>query len=304
MRRPRWHVRAFRAWLRAVPPGLGEGAEDDIVALFEQRLEAEGRTRLGRLILLGHAMTDALRHGPSAATDAPRSARSGVSTGDRIAAVWQDARFAFRSLRRRRVFSGLAITALGLGIGGTTAMFTVIDGVLIKQLPYPDPGSVVSVWKAWPSWQGQEGLDYTWDHIHFPWVDAMGVRQAATAFEIVGVHAQATTVLTGEGPAEMLAVGEADHDLFPLLGVRPVIGRTFLPHETAASGTPAPVVLLSHQLLDRRFGRDEGVLGRTVRLGRGSFEVIGVLPERFRLESDLVSTHDNGGGVDPGLRQV
>ncbi len=301
-----WESRVFRWWLTRTSPKLHATAVDDIVRLFEDRVSAEARGPISRLTLLVRAMIDA-HHSSRGLRDLPARYRAPISRRARLsealAATWRDIRFGARSLRKRPAFTLVAIGTLGLGIGGSTAVFTVVDGVLIKQFPYEDPETIVNVWKAWPSWQGREGLDYTWDRIQFPWVDFVGLRDNARAFTEVAAHAQATTVITEGGPTEELSVGEASGNLFSTLGAQFVVGRSFSSDETAPEADPLPVAILSHQLWDRRFGRDPGVIGTSVRLNNATYEVVGVLSEDFRLGSELIGTHDLG-GVDPGLRDI
>jgi predicted permease len=216
-----------------------------------------------------------------------------------------DIRFALRTLRKRPVFAATAVLTLGAGIGGTTAIFSVVDGVLIRDLPYSDPERLVNVWKAWPSWQGVEGLDYTWDHIQYPWPDFLTLRDHATTLSAVAAFQNMDRVLTGVGEPERLSVGGASPNLFNLLGVPPVLGRVFSEEEVPPAVTEgAKVVILSHELWTRRFGADRDVLGRTIALNGAAHEVVGVLPAGFRLGSDLITTHENGGAVDPGLRDA
>ncbi len=218
--------------------------------------------------------------------------------------VLQDIQFALRSLLKRPLFTVIAVVTLGLGIGGTTAMFSVVDGVLIKDLPYEDPATLVSIWKAWPSWRGQEGLDYVWDHIQFPWEDYLNVRDGTPSLSAVAAYQNGDYVLFGHGAPTSLSVGLASANLFDVLGVRPVIGRAFLDEEVPPEGEPASVVLLSHELWVVRFGGNRDVLGETIRLDEESYAIVGVLPDRFRLGSDLITTHQNGGAVDGGLRDL
>lgn len=216
-----------------------------------------------------------------------------------------DLRFAFRSLVRRPVFATIAVVTLALGIGGATTIFSVVDGVLIRELPYRDASSLVSVWRAWPSWRGQGLLDNVWDHIHFDLPNLQSIRDHATTLGQIEAHVARRATLTGGGRAEEISVGLASAGLFPLLGVQPAIGRGFLPEEALPAAVHgAKVALLSHQLWARRFGRDPGVVGRTIVLGGESYEIIGVLPAGFRLVSDLVRTHENGGTIDGGDRDV
>jgi predicted permease len=180
-----------------------------------------------------------------------------------------------------------------------------VDGVLIRDLPYRDASSLVSVWRAWPSWRAQGQLDAIWDHIQFDQANYRNVRDNATSLADLEAFAVQRRVLTGHGRAEEISVGLASADLFDLLGVRPVLGRTFVPDEalpTAANG--ARVALVTHALWTARFGSDDGVLGRTITLSGNSYTVIGVLPAQFRLVSDIATTHENGGVSDSGQRDV
>ena len=215
-----------------------------------------------------------------------------------------DLRFALRALARRPLFTAVALLTLGLGIGGTTAMFSVVDGVLVRELPYRDPETLVSVWKAWPAWRGVDGLDYVWDHIQLPWEDYLEVRAGAPALAEVAAFQNDEKVLYGRGVPTRLSVGMASANLFPMLGVRPVLGRVFADDEVPPGGEPARVALLGHELWEGRFGASPDVVGSTLVLDRETYQVVGVLPERFRLGSDLLTVHDNGGAPDAGLRDL
>jgi predicted permease len=223
-----------------------------------------------------------------------------------VESVLQDLRYAFRTLRKRRAFTAISILTLGLGVGGTTAIFSVVDGVLIRDLPYRDPDGLVSVWKAWPGWRGVEGVDYTWDHIQFPWVDYQNVKDHASTLSEVAAFSNTDLVLSEQGEPEPLSVGRASANLFDLLGVRPVLGRAFTDEELPeiAGDDGARVVILSHELWSRQFGGDPEILGRSIQLSGTPHAVVGVLPAGFRIGSDLIRTHQNGGDVDAGLRDL
>jgi len=223
-----------------------------------------------------------------------------------VESVSQDVSFGLRTLKQRPTFAIMSIFTLGLGIGATTAIFSVVDGVLIRDLPYRDPDRIVRIGKAFPQWQGVEGVDYTWDHIEFPWVDYQNVVHKTTTLSEVATFMIWNSVLNGDGEPEQVSVGRASANLFDFLGVRPIIGRTFLAEEVPpiADAEGAPVALLSFELWTRRFGADRNVIGRTISLSGTAYEVIGVLPPGVRISSDLIRTHHNGGGADPGLRDV
>jgi predicted permease len=229
---------------------------------------------------------------------------SNVETG-MLSSLRQDLRFSVRSLVRRPVFAIIATFTLALGIGGTTTIFSVVDGVLIRELPYRNASSLVSVWRAWPSWREQGLLDSIWDHIHFDLGNYHSIRDLATTLSHIEAHRAVRMVLTGIGRAEEASVGLATAGLFELLGVYPVIGRTFAAEEALPStASGARVALLSHQLWVNRFGTDAGVIGRSIVMSGESYEVIGVLPAEFRLVSDMITRHENGGATDAGIRDV
>lgn len=303
-----WEARVFRGWVRLLDTRLTAAYEEELVTLFLDRLDEVADSGGGRLGLLVRCMIDAARHGASAATARAAGAldpegAAGRGGGGGLEGLARDARFALRSLARRPVFAGIAVLTLGLGIGGTTAMFSVVDGVLIRDLPYDDPATVVSVWKAWPDWRGQDGLDYVWDHIQLPWEDYLNVRKAPS-FASVAAYQNDDLVLLGRGEPLPVSIGMASANLFSLLGLEPVLGRAFTADEVPPDGGPARVALLSHELWQSRFGGATDVLEQTIRLDDETYDVVGVLPDRFRLGSDLITTHRNAGTVDDGLRDV
>jgi predicted permease len=217
----------------------------------------------------------------------------------------QDARFGLRSLAHRPLFTTVAVVTLALGIGGTTAVFSVVDGVLIKDLPYRDPSSLVSVWRAWPSWRGVGVLDYVWDHIQFAAADFVNIRDRARTLDGVAASVHRRVTFAADERTEEIWAGFASANLFELLGVQPILGRTFHEDEALPAATSgARVALLSAELWRGRFAGDPGILGRAIVMGGEVYEVIGVLPPGFRLASDLVAINDNAGSADRGFRDV
>ncbi|HXW05438.1 MAG TPA: ABC transporter permease, partial [Vicinamibacterales bacterium] len=191
----------------------------------------------------------------------------------------QDVRYAVRMLRRSPGFAAVAILTLGLGIGATTTIFSVVHGVLLRPLPYRDPSRLANIW-----------VDLGVGNQSLPAVapgDFRDYQEQATLFEAFAAGSGsnaigATGVLTGtSGEAERVDVIPITANFFTLLGVDPAFGRHFLPEEEAPGG-PA-VVILSHPLWKRRYGADPGVVGRTIRLDGRDHLVVGVMPERFRL---------------------
>src|SRR5215217_5498182 len=180
---------------------------------------------------------------------------------DVVDSFLQDLRFALRTLRRRPAFTAAAILALGLGIGAATAVFSVVNGVLLRPLPYADPGRLVTVWMTFPHWRDQPILRGRWQTIGLSYGDYAALRDGAASFEGVAAYDVSLAALTGLDAPREVAVGRGTASLFPLLGVRPALGRWFLPGEEGP-GAPA-LAVLSHERWRAWFGGDPAVLGRT-----------------------------------------
>jgi len=184
----------------------------------------------------------------------------------------QDLRYALRGLRSARGYAGIAILTLALGIGATTAIVSVINAVLLKPLPYREPGGLVTLEHLYPSL----------DNLQAP-VSAMGYRdyqQLHQVFANTAVEGFWTPNLTGDGDPERIVGTQVAGDLFGTLGVAPQLGRWLLPDEGAA-GTVRTVVL-AHSLWQRRFGGDSAIVGRSILLDGEGYEVVGVMPASFR----------------------
>jgi putative ABC transport system permease protein len=175
----------------------------------------------------------------------------------------------------------MAVGTLGLGIGSATAIFSVVEGVLLRGLPFDQPEELVSVWQTSPEWRGHPELDHMWNWGYLSYPGYQRWRDGQTQLEEVAIHAETARYLTSPGEVERISVGVASPSLFPLLGVEVHLGRGFLPEEENV-GTP-PVAVLSYGFWQERFGGDEGVLGRTIGLNETPFEVVGVLPHGFEL---------------------
>ncbi|HKK27895.1 MAG TPA: ABC transporter permease [Gemmatimonadota bacterium] len=184
----------------------------------------------------------------------------------------QDARYALRQMRRSPGFAVVAILTLALGLGATTAIYSVVDGVLLRPLPYPHPDRLLRVWhlntrndapREQVSFETYRGL-----------VGGVDALDAAA-----GVSPRWSFVLREPGQPERVQGYWVSASFFDLMGVRPAIGRGFRPDEDRAEG-PA-VVLLGHALWERKFGGDPGVVGRSIRISGRAATVIGVMPAGF-----------------------
>jgi putative ABC transport system permease protein len=184
-----------------------------------------------------------------------------------------EVRYAWRAVTKAPGFSLTVIATLAIGLGATVAIFTVVNGLLLRPLPYPDPDRLVMVWQDLTR---RDGPDREW----FTPPDFIDLRDETTSFAAVAaVGGWGPAMTTAEG-AEALEGAVVSSGWFDAVGVRPVLGAPF-GADTELPGAP-PVVVLSHDLWQRRFGADPGVIGSTVRLNDVPHEVVGVMPAGFR----------------------
>jgi putative ABC transport system permease protein len=181
--------------------------------------------------------------------------------------VIHDLKTAFRGLARSPGFTTAAVVTLALGIGANCTIFSVVDGVLLRPLPYPEPERLVLLWER---------------HNQLPemmvsWPDYLDWKERNRVFEDLAVYNRYENVtLTGEGDPELLAAGRITGNLLRILGTRPALGRGFLPEEDRPGAER--VAILGHALWQRRFAGDPGILGRTVVLDGRPHAVVGVMP--------------------------
>ena len=189
---------------------------------------------------------------------------------DRLEGVLQDARFAARSLRKTPGFTAAAALTLALGVGATTAVFSVVDAFLLRPLPVAEPERLVTV-------EVREAEGGVKESLSYPYVQDW-MRAADGVAEIAALHPGELSFTDGAGAAELVWSMDATDNYFRVLGVSPVLGRFFAPGDDAAG---AMVAVLGHAFWTRRFAADPGVVGRTVRLNGQPVEVIGVAPAGF-----------------------
>jgi predicted permease len=220
-----------------------------------------------------------------AVTDDTRSVRAGALVGQ----LSQDLRYALRMLRRDRGFSAVAVLTLALGIGANTAIFSVVNAVLLQPLAYADPGRLAVLW--------EKNSAIGKDRDPVAPLNFKDWQQHNTTFENLGAFRFDGFVLTSAGDAEQLTALEMTSSVFRILQVEALRGRIFTDAEERRRDR---VVVLTHQLWQRRFGGEAAVVGRSIALDGAAFIVIGVMPAGFRfpdgdpvdLYSPIVFTED------------
>lgn len=189
-----------------------------------------------------------------------------------LGTVMQDIRYALRGFRRNPLFTATAIATLALGIGATTAIFSVVDPILFRSLPYAHADRLVSVGLV----QSLETQEFTLGGFFFDWARNQKPFEALTSESAVSQECDLT-----ERNAEQLSCARVLGNFLPTLGVSPVLGRNFLPEEMRPNGPK--VVLISYGLWRSRFNQNPGILHRLIDIDGEQVQVIGVLPEDFEL---------------------
>jgi predicted permease len=267
-------ARAFsrsKSWLRRLAGG--SAADRDLDAEIESTLDLmadegmreglspEAARRAARLALGGD------RGGLEAIREEVRDARAGAALDGCLA----DVRQALRGMRRTPGFTLVVVLTLGVGLGATTAIFGVVNAVLLRPLPYPRPDRLALVWAAFSVEQRAPASGH----------QLLALRERNRLFESVGGIWVTSASLTGHGEPEQIRVGFVTANFLPLLCDRPALGRHFAADEEGP-GKKA-VVILSSGLWRRRFGADPSLVGRAIQMDGQAVEVAGLLPDDFRV---------------------
>jgi putative ABC transport system permease protein len=187
---------------------------------------------------------------------------------------WQDLRYGFRALLRNPGFCGVAILALALGIGPNTAIFTMVNAVLLKPLPVPEPQRVVMIWGTM--------LKSGFDQLPVSGADYLDWKRQATSFEEMAAAFAIPEYglnVSGAGEPERVPAATASREFLPALGIRPIAGRNFRPEEDRPGGAPA--VLISNVFWQRRFHADPSAIGRTLTVDGVPRTIVGVVPHEL-----------------------
>jgi putative ABC transport system permease protein len=253
--------RWFQRLLRLLPFDFRADYGDEMRQVFrEQRRDAAGPLGEARVWM--------------------RTAGEILSIGPRehLAQLRQDVTYAFRGMRRQPGFVTVVILTLALGIGANTAIFGVLQAVLLEPLPYGDPARLVSVWNRWEGrpavgLSDPEYLDYA---------------ERSRTLSIAAAAPAEVNVSGGNGEPERVGAAQVTVNMLDVLGVSPAIGRPFRPDDERAGQDR--VVLLSHAFWHRRFAGDRSIAGKTIGINGEAYEVAGVLPEGFMWPTEFTST--------------
>ena len=206
-----------------------------------------------------------------------------------MSALLQDLRYAVRILLKSPGFMVVVVATLALGIGVNSAIFTVVNGVLLRPLPYDDPSELVVLWSRTPGLP--EDPDSFSRGMYFE------IKDRAHVFDQVALLRTHSFTLTGEGSPERIRGARASASCLPMLGARPALGRLFAPGDDEPDRPQTTV--LSHALWERRFGADPDVIGRSLRFDEQTYTVIGVLKADFPVRRTyLPMFHDHQARVD------
>jgi putative ABC transport system permease protein len=198
-------------------------------------------------------------------------------------------RYAFRRLKNNPGFTIVAVLTLTLGIGANAAMFSIINAVLLRPLPYRNPDRLVTLSEHWPQFPV----------LSVSYLNYKDWRDQSHSFEAVGAVRNAVMTLTGGAEPELVPSQNVTANTFDLLGVKPELGRTFTADEDKAGA--ANVVLISHSLWQRRFSSSQAVLGQAITLDNQSYSIIGVMPPGFEV---LQQSPDVIAAFEPWARTV
>ncbi|MEX2572042.1 MAG: ABC transporter permease [Gemmatimonadota bacterium] len=294
----------WRRIQRMLGPDLAEDAEDELQHHIEQRT----RELIDRGMAPEAAREEALRR----FGDVERVRREVVEIDRTVARrrglaaamgeLWQDMRLSARSMRRNRGFAVAAVLTLALGIGANLAVFSALNSVMLRPLPFSDPDGLVMLW--------EENPERNW---HMETVAASNMldwRERVAAFTDVAAYASFDDrmALTGEGAApQIVTATEITGNFFSVLGVAPVAGRVFRFEETWDDSERGAV--LSYDAWQRSYGGDPDAIGQSMRLDGDDFRVIGVLPPNFRYPGSAADVWLNIGWsreayADPSFRRA
>ncbi len=260
--RATWFDRLYRALLGACPPQFAPSADEMLEAAQQSIALASSQTGApGRAVARLRALADLTQFVVTARRESRNPFR-------RPPMHLREVRQALRLVRQQPGFSAAVILMLALGIGATTAIFTVVYGVMLRPLALRDPGAIVEVYSSLPA--------RNIDRMSFAEGNTWDIRDLNGVFSSVGIYHAAAYSLTGGGQPERVGGSLVNVGFFDALGITPIVGRVFQPGEDDP-GAPAEKVVLTEPLWTRRYARSPGIVGQTITLDGRPYEVLGVV---------------------------
>lgn len=261
----------YRALIRACPAALRDSYGDEMVAIARVAVDnaAERRGAIGRRLAELRAVIDLVLFIATSRRDARHPAGWRPFSWRRVL-MMRDIKSAFRQMRSRPLFAATVVLMLALGMGATTAIFSVVNGVLLTPLSVPEPDRIAEIWAKLPARSIDQMVwaeGNTWDLI-----------DRNHSFSDIGAYHSATFSMTGVGDPERVEGGQVSVGFLRTLGVAPLAGRFFEPGEDA-TGATATRVVVSERLWTRAFNRDTRIIGQTISLDAQPYTVIGVAPD-------------------------
>jgi len=187
--------------------------------------------------------------------------------------LWQDLRFGLRTLAKSPGFAAIAILTLALGIGANTAIFSIVNGVLLNPLPFPHPQELTVLY--------EHSTTFEKSSISYP--NFLDWQRNNSTFASMAAYRHEDFNITGSGEPERVRGGMVSSGFFPIFGVKPLLGRLFSPDEDRAGA--APVVLLAEGFWQRRFGSDRDIVGKQIIMNGDAYTVVGVIPATFHFST-------------------
>jgi putative ABC transport system permease protein len=238
--------------------------------------------RLSGLLGIGQARDGHIAH------QTAQNAKRKRTVNQMLESIWQDLRYGVRTLARTPSFTALALLALALGMSANSIIFSVVNAVLLRPLPYKDAERLALIWTRFEPELPECGVSGP---------EVIDFRERNSSFDAIAALEWQSFGLTGQGEPEQIQGAVVSPNLFTLLGVQPALGRAFLPSEDPSS--EGRVVVLSHGLWQRRFGSSPNLIGQSILLDNQAHTVIGVMPEEFAL---LPPTRNSPNRIDLWVR--
>lgn len=246
---------------------------EQVIEQIDREMRAHVRLQVEANIEAGMSPDEAERQALRSFGNVPkaRDAAYDVRGGGLLETVTQDIRYGARVLAKHKAFTIVAVVTLALGIGANTAIFSVVNELLLRPLPFRDPERITTLWEISPEGRHQN----TTSRANFrAW------REQSSSFEYMAAFTDQRVNLTDAGEPEELTVQIATADFFKVLGVEPLLGRTFLPEGQERGDQP--ITILSYGLWQRRFGGQPSIIGQQITLNGKKATVVGVMPRNFQ----------------------